>query len=135
MVAGRIRLGLEKDAAPKVIAEYVASFWNEHLARHFEHEERYLLPLREQLEDDELLDRMVVEHRDIRAQVEVVHGGGADDLSKLARMMKAHIRFEERQLFPLLEKHIPEAALREAGTRLRDAHKDADLSWDPTFWE
>lgn len=134
MVAGRIKLGLSKGAEPEVIADYVANFWADHLSMHFEQEEEHLLPLRAELEDDRLLDQMLDEHRSIRSQVELVreNPGG---LEELAGMMKSHIRFEERELFPLLEEELSEETLREVGAKLREEHADADLSWDPAFWE
>jgi hypothetical protein len=49
-------------------------------------------------------------------------------------MMKAHIRFEEREVFPALEAQVPEAVLREVGAQLQEDHAEADLGWTPAFW-
>lgn len=137
LVAGRILQGLQRDASPDVIVAYVAHFWESHLAGHFEEEERLLLPLLGESEEATLGERMVEEHRRILYLLTRVRNGGENvtsDLAELARTLKAHIRFEERELFPALERQAPEAALREVGEHLEATHLEADPDWGPRFW-
>ncbi len=137
-VAARIRKGLQNESPPSEIAAYVANFWDDHLSTHFELEEELLLPLMSEMEAGDLADRMLDEHRKIEGLVisarEAVNDVGSA-LEELSEMMKAHIRFEERTLFPAIEEQAAPEALHEAGRRLEDAHRSADLSWNPVFWE
>ena len=138
LIAGRIRKGLSRQASPEVMAAYVAHFWESHLARHFHQEEALLLPLLSGMGEATLAERLVDEHRLIRelvTQAREAADGTAQKLAELSDRMKAHIRFEERELFPALEAQIPEATLRKIGAQLQATRIDADLSWDPAFWE
>jgi hemerythrin-like domain-containing protein len=58
---------------------------------------------------------MLSEHRTIEVLVERITGSAVatpTDLATLADRLKAHIRFEERKLFPSLEAGVSEEALR-----------------------
>ncbi|HMB93688.1 MAG TPA: hemerythrin domain-containing protein [Rhodothermales bacterium] len=135
VVAGRLQKGLSKQASPDVMAAYVAHFWKTHLAHHFQQEETFLLPLLEE-SSATMAERMVEEHGRIRELVaRVEKEASAQRLTELSRMMKAHIRFEEREVFPALEAQMPEDVLQEVGAQLQEGHaEEADLSWEPTFW-
>jgi hemerythrin-like domain-containing protein len=50
-------------------------------------------------------------------------------------LLEEHIRFEERILFPYLEKLIPREELDEIGLQLEEDHaKKACLTWTDEFW-
>ena len=138
VIAGRLQKGLSKQAPPDVMAAYVVHFWKTHLAHHFQQEETYLVPLLEESSStEELAERMVKEHQRIRELVtraEEDASSSAQPLAELSRLMKAHIRFEEREVFPALEAQMPEAVLREVGTQLQEGHAEADLGWTTAFW-
>lgn len=138
LIAGRIREGLNRQASPEVIAAYVAYFWKSHLKKHFQQEEELLLPLLLEMGNTTLAERMLGEHRLIQDLVMLTKSRAVETpekLLELARVMKAHIRFEERELFPVLEEQVPEELLCKIGEQLQAAHSSADLSWDPPFWE
>lgn len=136
LVAGRIKKGLANEAPLRVMADYVAAFWRSHLFRHFDQEEEHLLPLIKETPRADLGKLMVAEHREIRAVVDAVdEAPSASALERLARLMKEHIRFEERELFPMLEADADPAALESAGARLHAGHVEADLGWNPAFWD
>ena len=121
-----------------MISAYVAHFWESHLAGHFRQEEELLLPLLLEMENKTLADRMVEEHRLIQDLVTLTKSSATERPEKLLEMsvlLKAHIRFEERELFPVLEEQVPEEVLGKIGEQLQYAHSTADLSWDPAFWE
>jgi quercetin dioxygenase-like cupin family protein len=66
----------------------------------------------------ELLARALLEHQQLHALVSKLEGElAAGDVSatmmrQLAQALEEHIRFEERTLFPLIEKVVPEDVLR-----------------------
>lgn len=138
LVARRVRAGLARKAPPEVIAPYVAHFWKHYLSRHFEQEEALLLPLLDRIGAGALGERMVREHRSLEELVTALDEVGperASTLGTFAATLRDHIRFEERELFPELERRAAEADLVQVGQQLDAAHVDADLDWPQVFWE
>jgi hypothetical protein len=85
---------------------------------HFAQEEEILAP---ELPADhaELVARMVEEHAEILQRAEWL--GRAPDVEsarELGGLLSRHVRFEERELFPLAEERLPPARLREIARRL-----------------
>lgn len=88
--------------------------------RHFREEEEQLLPLVIDHADApiELITRVLLEHvrihrlvADLRAQVEA--GGVAPDaLTSIAELVQAHVRAEENELFPAIERLVEDGRLR-----------------------
>lgn len=74
------------------------------LPHHFAEEEKLLLPLLDSsghLHDSALADRLLAEHTALRQALEEAQQ--PENLLRLAQMLEAHIRFEERELFPAAE--------------------------------
>jgi hemerythrin-like domain-containing protein len=102
-------LGLRRaDAATasKAVVEFL-EFWRGHGARHFVIEEAVLLPgfvggggdAR-----DELVARVVTDHVELRARARrLSEDSPLSDLHELGEALTAHVRFEEDELFPLIE--------------------------------
>jgi hemerythrin-like domain-containing protein len=107
-------------------------FWQKETALHFRKEEEVLLPVMARYGGDlsrEPLVEMLEDHARIRGLVmqlsdEVVGGNvRTETLHEIGERLEAHIRLEERVVFPLIEESLSEAALRELAARLevRDA--------------
>lgn len=85
---------------------------------HFREEEELLLPLFgcHAADGSEPAARIAGEHAALRAAAaRLRRSASADDLDAAGRLLERHIRFEERELFPLIERVVPEqelAALR-----------------------
>ena len=83
---------------------------------HFRDEEELLVGAREPA--TELLTRALLEHQRLYALVgtlddELAAGEASEaTMGELAQTLEAHIRFEERTVFPLIEQVASEAALR-----------------------
>ncbi len=73
------------------------------LAAHFLCEEQTLLPLLTGTPEQSLADRTVSEHRQLQALLEGLRRNDADALQRFGVCLAAHVRFEERMLFPALE--------------------------------
>jgi len=93
------------------------SFWTEHGERHFRLEEEILLPGYARYGDARhpLVQRVLVDHVAIRVRA----GGLAADpdvdveaLRELGERLAAHVRLEERELFPMIEEVMPPDELR-----------------------
>lgn len=130
----KIRQGIKKQVPAERMQGYVKYFWDNHLHRHFKDEEALMIDIL----PDSLVEKMFVEHNDIRQLVEAVvctHAPVPDQLGSLAEDLDNHIRFEERFLFPHLEKALSEDMLIEMGKRLQEAHPASEKdTYQDEFW-
>jgi hypothetical protein len=116
----KIRRGLALKAEPDRICAYIAYFWESHLKKHFEEEETLLF-----LPDDPDCRKAISEHKQIATLIEQLTDMGCTDgsqLTKLSDLVEAHIRYEERELFPHLEATLTPAQLADAGAQLAASH-------------
>jgi len=119
----KIRQGIKKNIELERIKKYVRYFWNNHLHKHFEEEEEHLFL---KVMDDKCT-KAIKQHQELRLQFKQMAEANVainyDQLSELAESLDVHIRFEERELFPHLEKTIPEYELRQIGILLKHSHR------------
>lgn len=136
LLAWKIRMGIGKGISPERIAAYILYMDENLLKAHFEDEEKWLfLPL---LPEDGMCERAVQEHEDIRElirQVCVERNTHNDLFIRLADAIDTHVRFEERELFPHLERTISKERLAELGKMIHAKHGDFMESWEDVFWE
>jgi len=134
LLVWKIRQGLAKAIEPERISKYVQFFFMEDLTKHFSDEEQLLfsrLPA-----GDFLRIQAETDHATIHQLVKSIGQHTTDKtlLVRLADELEKHIRFEERELFNHLQKHISEAELEEIGTRMANNSKDLDENWKDNFW-
>ena len=122
LVAAR-RLGraasLDADPAPAV-ASFV-SFFETESSVHFREEEEHVFPLVASVgEAQPLVVRALLDHQSLRALVRRLES--SDDarpvMAEIAERLEAHVRLEERELFPLIER-IAAAELERAPIDVR----------------
>ena len=139
VIALRLKKGLSKDADLKPVAEYALSVYKKHLRHHFEQEEETLRdPLLEKPEAETDVRRMLDEHERFAELAEFIELGKGDlkkNLREFAELLESHVRFEERVLFPLAEKLIPEEKLGEISAYLHREHRPIDKDWPVEFWK
>lgn len=106
--------------------------WSADLAAHFEQEERFLLPV---VNDAGLAMRLRQEHAaiDAMANLAEIHVENpepdADWVRTLGRLLHDHIRWEERQLFPWIERSVDAQTLARLAQQIsgtRSAATDAE---------
>lgn len=116
----KIRQGLKKQTDTNRMQQYVAYFWDSHLAPHFREEEEHLF----EKANDDLCRKAMQQHQEIKALINQVKSSlpSPDLLTQLADSVDAHIRYEERELFPHLEKVLDEQELRRIGAALAQSH-------------
>lgn len=70
--------------------------------------------------DREMAQRVMGEHLEIRTSVRRARGGtlGLKDVREVGRLLADHVRFEERELFPLVESRLDPAALADLGREI-----------------
>jgi len=116
--AGRMRL--ERTAREFLV------FYAEHLVPHFRHEEEWVLPryIRYVPVEDDDVSRLLREHVHLHRLVEdlrrALQAGGnlIQSLAVLTDELEAHVRFEERELFPKIESALSADELAEIGESL-----------------
>lgn len=80
-------------------------------------EEEVLLPALTEVGEDELVRRTIEDHEVLKAFMESVADGAIEPLAAFAERLTAHVRFEERILFPACEEKLADAVLEEAARR------------------
>ncbi len=130
----KLRQGIKKQVALQRIKVYIKYFWEHHLREHFREEEEVLFAGL----DDKLCHQAVNDHRHIQSLLQVIIKDSQqqpDLIGLLADKLDKHIRFEERILFPHLEKELPESRLRAIGAHLLQQHPDTpEEDYPDTFW-
>lgn len=78
------------------------AFVNE-LEPHFMIEEQTLLPMLKSRETQALVRRTIMDHEQLRGLRIGLQQNDVGALSNFAKYLTAHVRFEERELFPVIE--------------------------------
>jgi hemerythrin-like domain-containing protein len=114
----RLRRATAEDVNDAV--ERFREFWNERGRRHFEIEEELVLPaLQGDEEWDALADRVRHEHELLRTRAESL--GTVESAHVLGQLLNDHVRFEERELFQVLEARLDPARLSTLGHEIKSA--------------
>jgi hemerythrin-like domain-containing protein len=126
--ARRLRRAASRDAGnPADTARDFLDYWQRDTSLHFLKEEEVLLPVLARYGGDlgeRPILQMLSQHARIRGLAmqlsdELKQDKIRDDtLQTLGEQLEAHIRLEERQVFPLIEETLPERALQEVASRL-----------------
>lgn len=128
----KIRQGIKFEVPKDRIARYVLFFFDKFLKDHFAEEEQQVFIYA----TDELAAKAVAEHSNIKSLVQKIENGltvtSYGDLLSLASMVDDHIRFEERVLFPYIEKHISKQELEMIGSHLSSELLTDD--YPDAFW-
>jgi len=126
-----------KNCAPRArlvqIAREFAAFHREALLPHFRHEEEWLLPryLRHASAGDAAVTRLLREHVTLHRLVydlALAERNSADlvaPLTALTDALEAHVRFEEREMFPMIEAVLTADELSSLGEELLRSVSDA----------
>ena len=131
----KIRQGLKMNVAMERIWEYVQYFWKQHLQPHFREEEKiFFAPIK-----DRLVQRAINEHKYIKQQIEDLanypKNNERKNLAKIADMVYEHVRYEERDLFPHLERKLSKEQLENIGEQIQK-HNQTSLRdlYEDQFW-
>lgn len=109
-------------------ARELTEFFDAHGALHFRVEEEVLLPryVRAAGADprEEAIVRVLSDHVWIRARIEELRVAGrigVEEARELGERLEAHVRHEERVLFPAIEKALTPAELADLGRAVAEA--------------
>jgi hemerythrin-like domain-containing protein len=123
-VAQQLRRAEDADRAANTFFDY----WSSEGRRHFEVEEEVLLPYWALLGNfnREAVTRLSLEHLRIRAAALKLSREPSLELAgELGAQLADHIRFEERELFPLMEADLGEEALQDLASAVSAAERQA----------
>ncbi len=115
------QLGGSDVARAKSAAQALSDYANDRFLSHMADEETLLVGLL----SDEWQLRLLADHEALRSLLDSVRqklGAASVDMGELAKLAltwRAHIRWEERHLFPYLEMHASPDKLQLVGDRLR----------------
>lgn len=73
------------------------------LEPHFQFEEVSLLPLLHNTETQPLVERTLADHQQLRGLLDALRQNDAKALGSFGKCLSAHVRFEEGELFPVIE--------------------------------
>lgn len=110
LLSWKIRTGFHKNIDPQRIKTYVDWFYKNHVASHFELEEKYIFSILDS--EHEYVKKALSEHR----RLQRLFDDETDiekSLSLLEEELEKHIRFEERVLFPEVQKIASEEQLEQ----------------------
>ncbi|HEX9600550.1 MAG TPA: hemerythrin domain-containing protein [Mariniflexile sp.] len=129
LLSWKIRAGFSKNIAPERIKVYADWFFKTHLIPHFEMEEQFVFSILES--NNELVKKALEDHTLLKRLFEDEHIEIA--LSKIEKALDEHIRFEERILFPEIQKAATELQLLE----VEKIHQETDFvdKLDDEFWK
>lgn len=111
---------LPNDVEGKI--KYTKDAWENELKFHFASEENILFPFAsgKNKDLDELLNIIVDEHRVIKKRISELHlnDKSIEKLDELGNILKNHIRTEERELFPMIQKFCGDEKLNELENKI-----------------
>lgn len=121
-----IKSGESEGDNPAEIAADFLRFFREEANGHFREEEEILFPAFARYGDpsDPLVVQVLVEHVRIRRLVADLGGQletgapSTETMRAAGALLQAHIRLEENEVFPLIERAMPEDALAELAEQL-----------------
>jgi len=121
-------------------AEKFVRFWHKAGHVHFREEEEVLLPAyarHMRLDQDAEVMRMLADHAEIRGAVADIEQRlaaktpiEAEEMARLGKLLHDHVRLEENEIFPRIEKALGEERLNSMGrglTRLHSKHDVCDI--------
>lgn len=126
MLAQLIKSGSPQyNGLPKTLEDkksYTVKFFKENLALHFQKEEEFLFPFsRNKTEEiDKQTAELIDQHKKIYSIIDKLEVSDSvqKDLDELGKLLEAHIRKEERELFQLIQEALSSAELEKLANEL-----------------
>ncbi|WP_111309749.1 hemerythrin domain-containing protein [Confluentibacter sediminis] len=130
LLSWKIRTGLSKNIDSERIWLYANWFFQKHLIPHFNIEETHIFTLLDDKND--LNKKALADHRRLKRLFSETEKD-ANTLSKIEEELEQHIRFEERVLFPEIQKMASEKQLN----LIEEIHQQDGFvdKLDDEFWK
>ena len=118
-------------------AEKFVRFWHKSGHVHFREEEEVLLPAyarHARIDEDADVVRLLGDHAEIRAAVldfeerlAAKDEIPAEEMARVGKLLHDHVRLEENEVFPRIEKVLGEKGLNEMGRGLTRLHSKGEI--------
>lgn len=129
----KVKEGVRLGVSAERLKNYLNFFVNGHLIDHFDKEEKLLF----NSVDDPVCAQAKKEHSLLKAHVQMINASPAahsKDFMDFIEILNGHIRFEERVVFPLLEKVLDKQTLNSIHDELELADRPAKDEYPDEFW-
>lgn len=132
LASWKIRHGLELKTEPKRISDFIINFWEKHLSSHFNAEEVTVFNVIKH----PLIDEALAQHLKLRTLITSISKDcNTEQITGFANLLEQHIRFEERQVFKMLQQELSEEKLDEIGKHLDELHHELfEDNYKDEFW-
>ena len=128
--------GVKKQADKILMRDFCMYFWESDLEHHFQLEETYLTVLLHHDILKEGINRMLNEHQHIKrffTHPDILAEYSIFD--QLQQLLDQHIRFEERELFPLIQDSITNEEMKQLGSVFANETNNNCAMYPIKFWE
>jgi hemerythrin-like domain-containing protein len=132
-----LKKGVAKTADTEVMKDFILSIWNEELKEHFVIEEKIFFSHHRNKALTSLIEQMNKEHQAIKEMIGGFLSSSAtlQLIAQFYQILEQHIRFEERVLFPAVEKVVDDDALNEMGKQFSLLPQNSCVNFPVKFWE
>lgn len=130
LLCWKLKQGIAKDITVERMARYISLFFTHNLDPHFAEEEETVFKILG--EKHPLISEALTEHQILREMV----ARGFNDIPEIEGfrdLLEVHIRKEERQIFPEIERQASERQLQELLDLPHPALKEPE--YDDQFWK
>ncbi|HCR53623.1 MAG TPA: hemerythrin domain-containing protein [Cyclobacteriaceae bacterium] len=131
LLSWKIRQGIKKGIDATRMMAYARWFWDTQLKQHFEAEEKHIFPI---LSDtNTMVKKAISDHRRIARLLTSTDEDKKRALSLIEEELDNHIRFEERELFNVIQ----ETATAKQLQLIEQIHSDGShqSEWEDEFWK
>ncbi|MBD3226297.1 MAG: hypothetical protein GF313_16330 [Caldithrix sp.] len=136
--ANRLKRGIVRQTEPAVLDQFWRFIWQYDIQPHFEREEQILLTGVSALADSAPVQVLHNDHESLRQEAKnlLAHQPATWQMLKdFVLKLIAHIRHEERVLFPFIEGNCSDTVLTDIGNQLQSVYKPGCVTWNPEFWK
>ena len=127
VIALRIKKDLKNEVKPAHLFAYVIDVYENGLQHHFHQEEVCFNKVMQNIAAAEkLMNRMETEHMQFAELVKEIQAPGSNVLEQIrifGELLNDHIRFEERELFPVIEQSLSSEQLEAISIYLHREHR------------
>lgn len=135
LLVWKLRQGLAKGVEPARMAAYVNYLYEGMIDTHFSDEEQFFF---DQLPaGDPQAEEARKQHAELRQTIDLAadpQKATPELFERLADLLEAHVRYEERELFAYLEKTLSPDVLSKAQSVIEERHQGFEDSWQDIFW-
>lgn len=130
LLCWKLKEGLKKNVSVERMSKYIHLFYLHHLKPHFAEEEENIFKILGN--EHPLIKEAVSQHRQFEKMI-AQDFGSSDEIQIFRDLLELHIRTEERQIFPEIEKQATDEQLESLLKSNYPELKEPD--YDDLFWK